>query len=68
MRPTFHPQRINLLFSDSGLLGDFLFAKRARLFDLGVSGSIHALSARKLFRISHAFFSHTHMNPFIASD
>ncbi|HRE87112.1 MAG TPA: hypothetical protein PLB40_12465 [Accumulibacter sp.] len=48
-RPTFHPQLINLPFSDSGLLGDFLFAKRARLFDLGDSGGTHAL-----FRISHA--------------
>ena len=65
MRPSFNLQLVNPPFGDPGLHVDFLFEKRALLFDLG---DIRALPPRKLLRISHVFVSHTHMDHFFGFD
>lgn len=62
MRPRFHPRLVNDPFGDAGLFVDFLFEKRALIFDLGMLGS---LAPRKLLRLTHAFVSHAHMDHFM---
>ncbi len=65
MKPIFQCQLVNDPFGDPALYVEFLFQKRAILFDLG---DIHALSPRKLLRLSHIFVSHTHMDHFYGFD
>ena len=65
MRPIVRPELVNAPLRDPVLLLDFLFEKRALLFDLG---DIRSLMPRQLLRISHVFVSHTHMDHFADFD
>jgi ribonuclease Z len=65
MTPLFHPRPVNDEFGDPVIYVDFLFERRALLFDLG---DIARLPARKLLRLTHVFVSHTHMDHFIGFD
>ncbi len=65
MKPMFQPSLVNAPLGDPALYVDFLFERRALLFDLG---ELAALPPRKLLRISHVFVSHTHMDHFVGFD
>ena len=65
MTPIFHPVLINAPFDDPGVFVDFLYSRRALLFDLG---TLNNFSTRKLLRTSHVFVSHAHIDHFIGFD
>jgi len=65
MKPIFHPHLVNKASGDPALYIDFLFDRRAILFDLG---NICALSPKKLLRLTDIFISHTHMDHFYGFD
>lgn len=61
MKPALQTQMVNDPFEDPVLYVDFLFVRRALLFD---AGNLRRLPTRKLLRVSDVFLTHTHMDHF----
>lgn len=65
MASSFAPRLVNGPFGDPGLLVELRWHGRAVLFDLGRNDG---LPAAELFKVTHVFVSHTHMDHFIGFD
>lgn len=65
MKPIFDPRLVNDVFGDPGLLVQFLYEKRALLFDLG---DVSALPNGTLLKVTDVFVSHTHIDHFVGFD
>ena len=65
MKPILHPSLVNDPLGDPGLFVQFLYEKRAFLFDLG---DLSPLTHADLLKVSHVFVSHTHIDHFIGFD
>ncbi len=65
MKPIFQARPVNDPFGDPGVYVEFLFERRALLFDIGENTP---LTNRHLLRISDIFISHTHMDHFMGLD
>jgi len=65
MKPIFHPKLVNPPLGDPGLIVQFLYDRRALLFDLGDNAR---LSNALLLKVTHVFVSHTHIDHFIGFD
>lgn len=65
MKPILHPSLVNDTLGDPGLFVQFLYEKRAFLFDLG---DLSPLTNADLLKVTHVFVSHTHIDHFIGFD
>ena len=65
MKPILHPSLVNDPLGDPGLFVQFLYEKRAFLFDLG---DAPPLTNADLLKVTHVFVSHTHIDHFIGFD
>jgi ribonuclease Z len=65
MKPILHPSLVNDPLGDPGLFVQFLYEKRAFLFDLGDQSP---LTNADLLKVTHVFISHTHIDHFIGFD
>ncbi len=65
MKPILHPSLVNDPLGDPGLFVQFLYEKRALLFDLG---DLSPLTNADLLKVTHVFVSHTHIDHFIGFD
>jgi ribonuclease Z len=65
MKPILQPSLVNDPLGDPGLFVQFLYEKRAFLFDLG---DLSPLTNADLLKVSHVFVSHTHIDHFIGFD
>jgi len=65
MRPSFVHFPVNSFFDDPIVYVNFIYEKRAILFDLG---DFQTLSNRQLNRVTHVFITHMHIDHFIGFD
>lgn len=65
MATSFAPRLVNSPFGDPGLFVEMRWQGAAVLFDLGRNDG---LPAAELFKVTHVFVSHTHMDHFIGFD
>jgi ribonuclease Z len=65
MKPILQPSLVNDPLGDPGLFVQFLYEKRALLFDLGDASP---LTNADLLKVTHVFVSHTHIDHFIGFD
>lgn len=65
MKQIYHPRLLNKLTGDPVLYINFLYTRRAILFDCG---ELFRLTPRQLLKVSDIFISHMHMDHFIGFD